>query len=278
MSLVFPDPAFTMFGGEPPMSKLRSAIFYLKRPAYWAHLRQRALKPFLPDLDTRTHRMLATQWARARALPLAGALAEMGLARGQAVPAMSKDLVHAALENARRSGCRMGGAGHVELIYAAARLSGARTAVETGVAYGWSSMALLAAMQDRDGRLISVDRPYPGRGNEPYVGIAVPKILRRNWAIVREPDRNGLRKAVAAFPEGIDIVHYDSDKSFRGRMFGYSILWRALKFGGIFISDDIQDNLAFANFVNARHISFAVTEAAGKYVGIAVKPGLREAA
>ena len=261
------------------MSKLRSAIFYLKKPSYWPHFQQKLLKPFLPNLDTHAHRAKAIQWARQRAMPLPDALAQLGIItdRGAMLPAMSDQLMQRAMENARRSGCAMGGPGYIELIFAAARLTGARRAVETGVAYGWSSLALLAAMQGSGGRLISVDRPYPGAGNEPFVGIAVPDELRKNWTIVREPDRHGLRKAVAGFPDGIDIAHYDSDKSYRGRMYAYPILWNALGPGGIFISDDIQDNMAFAAFVDTRRLSFAVSTAGGKYVGIAIKPGARDA-
>jgi predicted O-methyltransferase YrrM len=262
------------------MSKLRSAIFYLKKPSYWPHFQQKLLKPFRPDLDTHAHRAKAVHWARRRALPLADALAQLGIVAdpGAPLPVISDRLMRQAMEQVRQSGCAMGGPGYIELIYAAARLTGARHAIETGVAYGWSSLAFLAAMQETNGRLISVDRPYPGARNEPFVGIAVPNELRKNWLIVREPDRHGLRKAVTGFPDGIDIAHYDSDKSYRGRMYAYPILWNALRPGGIFISDDIQDNMAFAAFVDARRLSFAVSTAGGKYVGIAIKPGVREGA
>jgi predicted O-methyltransferase YrrM len=260
------------------MAKMRSALFYLRRPAYWAHLQQRAIKPFLPNFDSSAHREKALRWARARAVPLGEALTRMKLIDepGGGFPALSPQLVQRATRNAKRSGCIMGGAGHIDLIYAAAKLSGATAAIETGVAYGWSSLAFLAAMAEKGGRLVSVDRPYPGAGNEPFVGIAVPGAMRENWHIVREPDRHGLRKAVARFPGGIDIAHYDSDKSYRGRMYAYPILWAALKPGGIFLSDDIQDNMAFADFVDRRRISFTVAAAAGKYVGMAIKPGARE--
>jgi len=42
--------------------------------------------------------------------------------------------------------------------------------------------------------------------------------------------------------------------------------------GGIFVSDDIQDNLVFRDFVHARKLDFAVSETAGKFIGIARKP------
>ena len=129
------------------MSKLRSAIFYLGKPSYWPHFQQKLLKPFLPNLDTRAHRAKATRWARRRAMSLPGALAQLGIVtdRRAPLPAMSDQLMQRAIERARRSGCAMGGPGYIELIYAAARLTGARQAIETGVAYGWSSLALLAA-------------------------------------------------------------------------------------------------------------------------------------
>jgi hypothetical protein len=37
--------------------------------------------------------------------------------------------------------------------------------------------------------------------------------------------------------------------------------------------DDIQDNLAFAEFVSANGLTASVTSAGGKYVGITRKPG-----
>jgi predicted O-methyltransferase YrrM len=263
------------------MSKIRSAVFYLQRPSNWAHFCQRAIKPFRPNLDTGQWQATATGWAQARARPLATLMAQFGLIASPAMslPKLDPALLDDARARAERSACKMGGPGYIDLIYAVTRLTSARSAVETGVAYGWRSLAFLAALErNGDGRLVSVDRPYPGAGNEPYVGIAVPAQFKQRWEIVRQPDRNGLRRAVARFPDGVDIAHYDSDKSYQGRAFGYDILWKSLKPGGMFISDDIQDNMAFADFVQKQGVTFGVTEAQGKYVGIALKPGARAAA
>ena len=49
-------------------------------------------------------------------------------------------------------------------------------------------------------------------------------------------------------------------------------MWNALRSGGVFVSDDIQDNMAFKEFVNTRSLPFAVTEYEQKYVGILRKP------
>jgi len=96
--------------------------------------------------------------------------------------------------------------------------------------------------------------------------------MRTNWELMREPDRRGLEKAIARFGGRIDLCHYDSDKSYWGRTYAYPLLWRALVPGGVFISDDIQDNMAFAEFVEKRELTFAVTEYEGKLVGITRRP------
>jgi hypothetical protein len=121
-------------------------------------------------------------------------------------------------------------------------------------------------------RHLSVDMPYAKRDNEPFVGIVVPEALRAHWTLVRLPDRNGLKHAIARLGCRIDFCHYDSDKTYYGRSFAYPLMWSALEPGGVFISDDIQDNMRFAEFVTEQGVEFAVTECAGKYVGICRKP------
>jgi predicted O-methyltransferase YrrM len=153
-------------------------------------------------------------------------------------------------------------------------LSGARRVIETGVAYGWSSLAILSALEGRDGaRLVSVDMPYPGRGNEAWVGVAVPEDLRQNWSLLRLPDRPGIPRAVAEQGGTIDLAHYDSDKSWYGRMYAFPHLWKALTPGGLLLMDDIQDNMAFAEIAEEHGLEVAVTTSGGKFVGLTRKPG-----
>lgn len=255
--------------------KMRSAAFYLRRPSFWSHFAHRAAGYVQPNLDNARAVAAGTQWARARAQTLGYALNRMGLlaAPDQPVPAMPDEALQKAGERVAAAPCTMGGGGDVGLIYAVARLSRAHDVVETGVAFGWSSLALLTALdRNGDGTLVSVDRPYPGDGSESFVGIAVDPPLKKRWRLIREPDRNGLRRAVAVFDRGVDVAHYDSDKTYRGRRFGYGVIWRALKPGGIFISDDIQDNMAFAHFVARTKARFGVVQAGDKFVGLAAKP------
>ena len=94
----------------------------------------------------------------------------------------------------------MGGAGDLDLLFAASKLSKANKALETGVAYGWSSLAILESISSlKNAKLISIDMPYPKMNNEDFVGIVVPKSLKAKWTLIREPDRNGIKKALKKF-------------------------------------------------------------------------------
>jgi hypothetical protein len=73
-----------------------------------------------------------------------------------------------------------------------------------------------------------------------------------------------------------DLVHYDSAKSYAGRMFAYPLLWDSLRVGGLFVSDDIDDNLGFTHFckmLRSKPIVVETLQPSGttKYVGILKK-------
>lgn len=166
---------------------------------------------------------------------------------------------------------KMGGSGNIDLIYELTEWIKATKAIETGIGYGWSSLAFLFSIKKRKNSLLcSTDRPYPRRDNEPYVGIVVPFELRKYWRIIPYSDRKALPRALKIYPE-IDICHYDSDKSVRGRLFAYSRLWNALRLGGILISDDIGDNLAFAYFCKVIKGKPIVVKFKARYIGILFK-------
>ena len=166
----------------------------------------------------------------------------------------------------------MGGSANLNLIYWLCEYREARHVIETGVAYGWSSLALLLSLRNRrESRLVSTDMPYPGRNNDQYVGCVVPASLRSNWHVIRRPDRRALPKALEELST-IDMCHYDSDKSYEGRMWAYSLLWKALKKGGLLISDDIGDNVAFRDFADTVAVDPTVVVFENKYSGVLIKP------
>lgn len=255
------------------IEKLKTLLWFAKQPTFWPHAAALTQRKFSKNLDRPELRKAAANWASERAVPVEAALAAVGLdLQGRELPRIDRKILDEGAALAEQSNVRMGGAGDLDLLYAATCLINARSVIETGVAYGWSSLALLSAQADLDNaRLISVDMPYPKMNNEEFVGIVIPDNLRKNWTLIREPDRNGIKKAISILNGTLDLAHYDSDKSYQGRNFGYPLLWNALREGGIFISDDIQDNMAFREFVSKEGAPFAVTESQGKYVGIVRK-------
>lgn len=257
------------------IEKMKTGLWFLRRPAFWPHAAALARRKIGNSARLEQPRPEATQWAAERAVPVVDALAKLGLlAPGAECPTLDPAILEQGAARAARSAVKMGGPGDLELLHAAVRLLKAERVIETGVAYGWSSLAILSglAANGAAGRLVSVDMPYAKLDNEPYVGIVVPEELRKRWTLIREPDRNGIKKAIAALGGQIDLCHYDSDKSYVGRSYGFPLLWDALRPGGIFISDDIQDNFGFRDFCEERKLEFAVTSSSRKFIGIARKP------
>jgi predicted O-methyltransferase YrrM len=167
----------------------------------------------------------------------------------------------------------MGGAGNMDLLYTLCDHLRATRVVETGVAYGWTSLAVLLSLQDRPGSLLySVDLPYVDRRNEAWVGVVVPQELRPQWRLMRAADRQGLPVALREAGE-VDVAHYDSDKSYEGRLFGYPLLWDSLRPGGILVSDDVGDNSGFRDFAASIDVEPVIVADGGKFQGILVKPG-----
>ncbi|HET9337237.1 MAG TPA: class I SAM-dependent methyltransferase [Sphingomicrobium sp.] len=257
------------------IEKFKTACWFAQRPSFWPHaLALVGRKLNNADRHERC-RPEAAAWAADRAVTAEEALRRAGLfdpADGP-FPSVPQELLAEAQDRARAAKVAMGGPADLDLLYASVILARPQCMVETGVAYGWSSLVILAAMErNGTGRLVSVDMPYVKRGNDPWVGIVVPEELRHRWTLIREPDRNGIDRAIAACGGTIDLAHYDSDKSYAGRSYGYPRLWKALRAGGTFISDDIQDNFGFRDFCAARQLPAQVTESGGKFVGLARRP------
>ena len=256
------------------LEKVKTTIWFAQRPSFWPHMVALARRQFDGSKAHELKAPEAAAWAKRQAVSVEEALRTVGvLAQGEELPeGLPKSMIASGETRAQQASVTMGGSGDLDLIYQAILATDAKRVVETGVAYGWSSMAALAALEQTKGKLVSVDMPYPKAGNEADVGIVVPDEWRARWTLIREPDRNGVRKALARFGGEIDLAHFDSDKTYVGRMFAFPLLWRALRSGGLFISDDIQDNFGFRDFCAQQGVKFAITESGGKFVGVCRKP------
>ncbi len=164
----------------------------------------------------------------------------------------------------------VGGGANLNLLFSIIYKSNIHNILETGVAFGWSSFSILAAIKNKNNsKLVSIDLPYPGIKNFGYIGSVVPKKLKKKWFLNIASDRSVLKKILV--DQNFDLIHYDSDKTYHGRMWAYNILWNNLRMGGFFISDDISDNKAFIDFVDKFNLNPYIILFKNKYIGLIIK-------
>lgn len=262
------------------VSKGWVAIAMVFRPAYWPDLWRRVktnVGQSLIPASMGQGRGVATAWAKAVSVDESKALARLGLHDPGAFSDRHADLIAEGARIERASRETLGGGAGIDLIWRICEGMQAQTVLETGVAYGWSSLAILASVSGRNGWLYSVDMPNLLLHDQSLTGAVVPVPLHSQWTLIREPDYSGLSKALRSI-DTLDFVHYDSDKSYFGRATTYRRLWQYLRPGAIFMSDDVSDNTAFRDFAAEVEIEPIVVYATGsglsgaRYIGILVKP------
>lgn len=190
---------------------------------------------------------------------------------------MVRDMIHTVqTKDFMRKKFSFGHTGDFEvmMLYIVTRLSRPETIIETGVASGRSSWALLQALKDNDyGKLYSIDFPQHFMGDTPEMflmesgrpeyrgfvpegkmpGWLVPQELRTRWELI-------LGKSSEKLPEllgrlgSVDIFYHDSDHSYENMMFEFETAWPKISRGGFLLSDDIKWNNAFMGFVNKNDI------------------------
>ena len=164
---------------------------------------------------------------------------------------------------------KLGGGGSYPLIYFYCRILNPDVVVETGVAAGWSSYAILKSLRvnGNNGQLFSTDFPYFRFKNpEQYIGSVVPESIRNNWVLDIRGDEIAIPE-ICEKVKNIDLFHYDSDKSYAGRLFAIQKIQKKLSSNSIVIFDDIQDNLFFRNLVEYLNCDYQVFAFEGKFVG-----------
>ena len=255
------------------ISKARTLFWFICRPGLYPHLLQ-LLKRRLWLHNDRHKEAEAKEWSSGLAISEAEALSQLvGLSVDEyrSLEELYPREINEAQTRVSNCPILMGGSGALNLIYYLTSHHRAENVLETGVGYGWSSLALLLAQQGvTDAKLISVDMPYPKAQNESYVGCAVPESLSGSWTLLRLADRSGIPRAIRKLGQ-VDLCHYDSDKSYSGRKWAYPLIWKAIKRGGVFISDDIENNVAFKEFAESTGCKPVIVAAHGKRVGVLIK-------
>ena len=248
----------------------KTFIGYAKRPDLYPELGRKIIKNIFNRKSAFRGKEKTNLWASKIAISQEQAIEKLFGIPFQKFSEQFPQEYQNALEIQNNCPIKMGGAGALELLFAACEFTKAKSVVETGVAYGWSSFASLTSLEKRNGALYSSDLPYLGQDGDQYVGCIVPQHLKNNWKLFRHADRESLPKILKETQQ-IDVVHYDSDKSYEGMKWAYETLFPYVNKGGIFISDDINDNSAFQDFCEQQNIEPTVVEFEGKFVGVIVK-------
>jgi predicted O-methyltransferase YrrM len=152
-------------------------------------------------------------------------------------------------------------------LFAITRSVRPKTVVETGVLYGHSSAAILAALEDvGTGRLISIDLPPEKHRtvmsdqrclqigisrNGISVGSAVPMSLRSNWTLQFGNSLDVLPKILGE-ERPISMFVHDSLHTYDHMTAEFHLGYDALEPGGLLISDDIDYNSAWSDFCHSK--------------------------
>ena len=145
----------------------------------------------------------------------------------------------------------LGGGGSVEVVYFLTRLIKPNNIIETGVAAGFTTYAFLKAIEkNKKGNLYSSDFPYFRLPNaEQFIGIIIPASLKKKWNLYINGDENNI-KEIKKRIKSVDLVHYDSDKTYEGRKNFLKSISTIIHKDTFIIMDDLHDNTFFYDLIS----------------------------
>ena len=126
--------------------KIKTTLWYISKPRYWVQYYQLVKRKILGTRDRNYEKDKAISWAKKHEVDYVNSWKEIGL-KGEIINFDNKILIEANQLASNYKGL-MGGPGHVDFIYNAVKLLKAKYVIETGVAYGWSSLAILAGFSE----------------------------------------------------------------------------------------------------------------------------------
>ena len=164
----------------------------------------------------------------------------------------------------------LGGGGAYNLIYFLTRKIKPKIILETGVAAGYSSSAFLEAIhKNKIGKLFSSDFPYFRIPNPiQYIWILVEDKYKKNWNLFLEGDERNISKIKKKLKQKIDLIHYDSDKTYEGKKKFFKMVNNLIKENTFIIIDDIQDDNFFLEYVNNNKKKYKIFKFKNKFLGL----------
>jgi predicted O-methyltransferase YrrM len=133
-------------------------------------------------------------------------------------------------------------------LYALCKIIKPEKVVETGVAYGLSSMYILQALfENKKGTLYSIDSVFSPWQSKEMIGSAIPSHLYDNWRLVFGSSSEKLKDTLSSLGS-LDIFFHDSLHTYKNMKFEFETAWPFVNKDGFLISDDISGNNAFQDF------------------------------
>jgi hypothetical protein len=150
-----------------------------------------------------------------------------------------------------------------------------KVVLETGVAYGVISAYILMALnRNRQGILHSVDLPPLYSEADQFVGILIPDTLKSRWRLHRGISKRVLPSLLPTIVSQIDIFIHDSLHTYQNMHREFRLVASYLAPNWVVIADDVDQNLAFQEWVKANLPTFWCTipeERKESLFGIALK-------
>lgn len=149
-----------------------------------------------------------------------------------------------------------GGPGNLALLYWLVRLLKSETILETGVASGASSRAILEALHlNAAGHLYSSD--LSGVIPREHAGLCVDTEMTGRWTLLHEGDRQNIPQLVGSVAS-IDLVHYDSAKEAEEMHWVLEQLAPLLAPDAVIVLDDVDRHGFMEEFVRTTDRSWVV--------------------
>ncbi len=157
-------------------------------------------------------------------------------------------------------------------LYILCKIIKPKKVVETGVAYGLSSMYILQALfENKNGVLYSIDSVFSPWQSKEMIGCAIPSHLRENWKLIFGPSSKKLNETLYSL-DSLDIFFHDSLHTYKNMQFEFETAWPFINKNGFLISDDISGNNAFHDFHSKMNLeSFILQQNEKSFLGIIKK-------
>jgi predicted O-methyltransferase YrrM len=143
----------------------------------------------------------------------------------------------------------------LQILYSAIRSFKPKIMIETGVAGGSTSLAILQAMKKNGGgKLYSIDigNVMVAPGYE--IGYIVPDEFRSNWSLIIGDSTKELPKLLNRLKK-VDCFFHDSDHSYNHMNFEFNTVFPYLNPKNLVLSDDTELNSSFDEFVTKNDYS-----------------------